>query len=194
MLVLILGLHHLPRRRIPCGFSRTDWRRRLIARLGDGPWKGIYSLVSIAGFILIIWGYGMARQDPVLLWLPPTWLRHVAILLNLDRPHPLRGLCRAGGISEGAAWSSDAPLGQGLGVRASARQRHARRPFSVRRISGLGDRRLCGGPPARPRDGDRARSPARLRNDAIAVVVGFVIWAALLWRVHEWVIGVSPLA
>ena len=40
----------------------------MIARLGDGPWKGIYSLVSIVGFVLIVWGYGMARQDPVLLW------------------------------------------------------------------------------------------------------------------------------
>src|SRR6185295_19937683 len=82
MLVLILGLiiflgAHSVR------IFADDWRRGLIARLGDGPWKGIYSVVSIVGFILIVWGYGMARQNPVLLWESPEWLKHLAIALNL---------------------------------------------------------------------------------------------------------------
>ena len=42
-----------------------------LARLGEGSWKGIYSVVSIASFALIIWGFGLARQQPVLLWNVP---------------------------------------------------------------------------------------------------------------------------
>jgi uncharacterized membrane protein len=57
------------------------WRDRMAARMGEWTWKGLYSLVSVAGFVLIVWGYGLARQDPVVLYSPPAWLRHVAMLL-----------------------------------------------------------------------------------------------------------------
>lgn len=59
------------------------WRARQIARLGDGPWKGIYSLVSIVGLGLIIWGFGMARTDSVVVWNPPASMRHVTALLSV---------------------------------------------------------------------------------------------------------------
>ena len=59
------------------------WRQRSIARLGEGAWKGLYSVLSIAGFALIVWGWGAARQQPVLLWVPPVWTRHLAGLLML---------------------------------------------------------------------------------------------------------------
>src|SRR3954467_9949841 len=82
MLVLILGLivflgAHSVR------MVADSWRRDLIARIGESRWKALYSLVSIVGFVLIVWGYGMARQDPILLWDSPLWLRHLAIGLNL---------------------------------------------------------------------------------------------------------------
>ena len=38
-----------------------------LQRLGEGGWKGLYSVVSLLGFGLILWGYGLARQQPVLL-------------------------------------------------------------------------------------------------------------------------------
>jgi hypothetical protein len=60
-----------------------DWRAAGIQRMGERPWKAIYSLVSIAGFVLIVWGYGLARQAPVDLWSPPAWTRHVTALLTL---------------------------------------------------------------------------------------------------------------
>ena len=60
-----------------------DWRSRTIARLGEGPWKGIYSLVSLAGFVLVVWGYGLARQHPVPLWDPPAWTHQLTALLML---------------------------------------------------------------------------------------------------------------
>jgi len=60
-----------------------DWRSATIARIGEKPWKGLYSLLSIVGFVLIVMGYGAARQSPVVLYAPPMWTRHLAALLTL---------------------------------------------------------------------------------------------------------------
>jgi len=63
------------------GLVAPEWRSRQIARLGERRWKGLYSLVSLAGLILIIWGYGHARATPVVVWSPPAWGGHAAALL-----------------------------------------------------------------------------------------------------------------
>ena len=60
-----------------------DWRSRTRARIGEGPWKGLYSVLSLIGFGLIVWGFGQARQQPVQLWSPPVAMRHLASLLTL---------------------------------------------------------------------------------------------------------------
>ncbi|HWS74920.1 MAG TPA: NnrU family protein [Quisquiliibacterium sp.] len=75
-LLIFLGAHSVR-------IFAEPWRQARIARMGAGAWKGVYSLVSIAGFALIVWGYGMARAVPVELWTPPTWTRHLSSLLNL---------------------------------------------------------------------------------------------------------------
>jgi len=82
MTILILGLL------IFLGVHSTrivadSWRTAQVRRLGEGPWKGIYSLLSLAGFGLIIWGFGLAREQPVVLWTAPVAMRHVASLLTL---------------------------------------------------------------------------------------------------------------
>lgn len=82
MTILILGLL------IFLGVHSTriiadDWRTAQMKRLGEGAWKGLYALLSIAGFGLIIWGFGLARQQSPVLWLPPVGMRHVAALLTL---------------------------------------------------------------------------------------------------------------
>ena len=82
MLVLILGLvlflgPHSVR------IFGEGWRARTIARLGEKPWKGLYSVVSLIGFALIVWGYGLARQQPVLLWTPPVAMKHLNSLFTL---------------------------------------------------------------------------------------------------------------
>jgi uncharacterized membrane protein len=59
-----------------------DWRAAQIARLGPGPWKGIYSLLSVAGLALIVWGYGETRGAAEL-WSGPAWLRHLSSALML---------------------------------------------------------------------------------------------------------------
>src|SRR5690606_1989595 len=56
---------------------------RSIALYGENAWKGVYSVLSIIGFLLIIYGYGLARQAPLPVYLPPPGLRHVTHLLML---------------------------------------------------------------------------------------------------------------
>ena len=59
------------------------WRTAMLERIGEKPWKGLITVVSIAGFALIAIGYGQARLAPVPLWEPPLWTRHLSLLLNL---------------------------------------------------------------------------------------------------------------
>ena len=59
------------------------WRTATLARVGEGRYKGVYTVVSIVGLGLIIYGFGLARQQPVQLWSPPTGMRHLASLLML---------------------------------------------------------------------------------------------------------------
>jgi uncharacterized membrane protein len=75
-LLLFLGAHSTR-------VLAEDWRGRQLARWGEKGWKGAVALVSLAGFILLIWGYGQARQAPVLLWQPPRGMNHLAALLTL---------------------------------------------------------------------------------------------------------------
>lgn len=75
-LILFLGVHSLR-------LFAEGWRSRLIARWGEGLWKGIYSLVSLLGLVLIVRGYGEARQMPEILWVSPLWLRHLTVALTL---------------------------------------------------------------------------------------------------------------
>ncbi len=75
-MLLFLGAHSIR-------IFADGWRALQIQRLGDGPWKGIYSLVSLAGFVLIVWGFGLAREQPVSVWSPPLALNYVAVALVL---------------------------------------------------------------------------------------------------------------
>jgi uncharacterized membrane protein len=75
-LVIFLGVHSIR-------VFADGWRTRQIALRGEKTWKGLYALASILGFVLICWGYGLARVQPVVLWTPPVWTRHLAALLNL---------------------------------------------------------------------------------------------------------------
>lgn len=75
-LLLFLGVHSTR-------IFADGWRSRTRTRMGAGSFKGIYSMLSLAGFVLLVWGYGVARQQPVVLWNPPTGMRHLAALLTL---------------------------------------------------------------------------------------------------------------
>ena len=75
-LVIFLGAHSTR-------IFAEGWRGAQLTRLGEKGWKGLYSVVSLVGFVLLVWGYGVARQDPVPLWTPSIGMRHLASLLTL---------------------------------------------------------------------------------------------------------------
>ena len=60
-----------------------EWRTARIASMGERKWKVAYTVVSLAGFALIAYGYGQARMSPVVLYTPPAWTKHLAALLTL---------------------------------------------------------------------------------------------------------------
>ena len=57
------------------------WRDRMVASMGEWSWKGIYSIVAAIGFFLIVWGYGLVRQESAVIYFPATWLMHLSMLL-----------------------------------------------------------------------------------------------------------------
>jgi uncharacterized membrane protein len=75
-LVLFLGTHST-------SIISWRWRDRTVAQMGEMPFKGVYSLLAIAGLVLIVIGYGQARMEPTWLYQPPAFLRHVTMLLML---------------------------------------------------------------------------------------------------------------
>ena len=75
-LAVFLGMHSIR-------IVADDWRSARIAARGERPWKGFYAVASLVGFALIVWGYSLARQNPVQLWSAPVWSRHASSLLVL---------------------------------------------------------------------------------------------------------------
>jgi uncharacterized membrane protein len=75
-LVIFLGVHSVR-------IVADGWRTRTIASIGEKTFKGAYTVLSLIGFGLIVWGFGQARDMPIQLWLPPTGMRHAAALFNV---------------------------------------------------------------------------------------------------------------
>ncbi len=75
-LLLLLGVHSI-------SIVDAPWRDRVAARLGEPVWQGLYGLAALAGFALIVWGNGLVRAAPTVLYTPPVGLRHVALLLMI---------------------------------------------------------------------------------------------------------------
>jgi uncharacterized membrane protein len=75
-LLIFLGVHSIR-------IFADEWRTARIAAMGVWTWKGIYALVSLAGFGLLVWGYGQVRAQPVELWNPPQWTHQVNTYLML---------------------------------------------------------------------------------------------------------------
>jgi len=75
-LILFLGMHSVR-------IFAENWRLEQIYKRGEKTWQAIFSIISLSGFILIIWGYSEARVVSQILWYPPVWTRHAAALLIL---------------------------------------------------------------------------------------------------------------
>jgi uncharacterized membrane protein len=70
-IIVVLGVHLLP--------TLSDLRETLIARMGENGYKALFSIVSILGFVLIVWGF--AKAPVIQVWSPPDWTRYVAMVL-----------------------------------------------------------------------------------------------------------------
>jgi uncharacterized membrane protein len=183
-LVLFLGMHSVR-------IVADDWRGAQLARLGEGPWKGVYSLLSVVGFAAIVWGYGMARATPVDLWSPPVWTRHVAALLTLPAFVLLAAAYVPGTRIKAAVGH---PMVLGTKVWAFAHLISNGRLADVLLFGGFLAWSIVLYAASRRRD--RRTSVRRVAGsasrDAIAVVAGLVAWAAFAVWLHGMLIGVRP--
>lgn len=75
-LLVFLGTHSLRMG----GDARRDALR---LRFGEAKFKAAYALLSALGLVLVVYGFGLARETPVVLWTPPAGMRHGAFLLML---------------------------------------------------------------------------------------------------------------
>jgi uncharacterized membrane protein len=192
MLLLVLGLA------LFLGVHSTrivaeGWRTSMIHRIGEKPWKGLYSVASIAGFALIVWGYGLARQNPVVLWpQPPVATRHIAALLTL-----VALVLFVAAYVPGNQLKAKLRHPQILGVKLWA--------FGhLIANNTLADVLLFGGfllwavldfRAARKRDRAMATVPTAgtLPRTMVAVVIGAAAWAVFAFWLHARWIGVAPM-
>ena len=75
-LMIFLGVHSVR-------IFADGWRTQMLQRIGEGAYKGVYLLPALLGLGLIIYGFGVARENPVMLWNPPMGMRHAASLLTV---------------------------------------------------------------------------------------------------------------
>jgi uncharacterized membrane protein len=173
------------------GLVAPQWRSQQVARLGEKPWKGLYSLVSLAGLVLIIWGYGHARATPVDVWAPPAWGRHAAALLTV-----------IGFVLIAAAYvprtkikaALGHPMTAGVALWAFA---HLLANGTLRDVVLFGAFLVWALVTFVIRRGRDARAgttypPGSLANDAIAVVAGVVVSVGFALFLHGPLIGVRP--
>lgn len=184
-LLIFLGTHFFTAARGP--------RAALIGQLGEGPYKGLYSLVSLVGIVLIAWGFGRYRAAGYIdVWTPPVWTRHLSLLLvwvafvafaaaylpgRIKRTlkHPMLAAVKIWALSHLLAngdLGSILLFGSILAWAVVARITLKRRKDEVRDHAGP------------------AVEPGGVRNDILALVVGTAAWFVFARWLHPWLIGV----
>lgn len=185
-LILFLGIHTV--RIIAPGF-----RDRMIAERGENAWKGIYTLISLVGFGLIIWGFSIARFSAPIIYTPPLWMTHVTLLFMLVsfillavygmpagkiKPavkHPMLlavKLWAFGHLLANGDLASVLLFGAFLVWAVADR-------ISVKRRA--------------PAGMEPSVKTGPVRNDIAAIVAGLVVYVLFVWKLHEWLFGVAPM-
>lgn len=183
-LFLFLGTHSVR-------IVADDWRTQKIAAIGPLGWKGIYTLWSIAGFVALVWGYGEARQVPVVLYDPPFFMRHIAALLVLVSFVLVAAAYVPGNHIKAAVGH---PMYAGIKLWAFAHLLSNGRLADVVLFGAFLAWSVAGFIAARRRD-RRAGVvyPAGVAAlSALTVVAGFAGWAVFAFWAHRWLIGVGP--
>lgn len=182
-LVLFLGMHSVEI------FSST-LRANAIAAMGERPWKGLYTLLSIVGFLLIIWGYDQARQHPIVLYAPAVWMRHVSALIMLPvfplilaayMPGRIKTALKHPMLAAVKFWALAHLLANGMLADVLL--------FGSFLAWAVADRISFKRRVMRPIH----TAPPSKMNDVIAVVAGLAIYVAFVLWLHRWLFGVSPL-
>jgi uncharacterized membrane protein len=184
-LVVFLGVHSVR-------IVADGWRAHTIKRVGEGPWKGAYTLLSLLGFALIVWGFGQARLAPVVVWQPPVGMRHASALLTL-----IAFVLLAAAYVPGNAIKARLrhPMVLGVKVWALAHLLANGRLagmvlFGAFLVWAVLDFRSA-------RQRDRANPPQPAQTTAVAtgltVLLGAAAWAAFAFWGHLKLIGISPL-
>ena len=181
-MVVFLGVHSI-------SILAPNLRAGTRERLGEGGWKVLYSLVSLAGLVMIVYGFSLARQSPVVLYTPPVWMRHITLLLMLpvfplflasNLPGRIRTATKHPMLAAVKLWAFAHLLANGL----------------------LSDVLLFGGFLAwaiadrislKRRTQSLRILPAGRFNDAIAVVLGLGLYVVFILWAHLRLFGVSPL-
>jgi uncharacterized membrane protein len=179
-LTLFIGAHTI-------SIVNVAWRDGVVGRIGKGPWQGLYSLVALAGFVLIIYGYGLARQDPVFLYVPPMWLRTIALVLMIPvfvlflAPyfpgrikttvrHPMLVATKIWALSHLFANGTLADVVLfGSFIAWAGMDRMSMKRREPRAVPG---------------------APSSKWNDLIALILGLAIYAVFIGGAHLWLIGV----
>lgn len=182
-LVLFFGIHSV-------SIVNDAGRDRVAARMGEWTWKALYALIAGAGLALIVVGYGLARQEPVVLYTPPVGLRHLAMLLMV----PVFPLLLAAYLPGRIKAATGHPMLAATKLWAFA---HLLANGTLADLLLFGsflvwavlDRISMKRREQRPVPGAR---PSRL-NDAVAVIAGLALYAAFVFGLHRWLIGVSPI-
>ena len=183
-LILFLGVHSVR-------IFANDWRSRAIAARGEKFYKGLYTVVSLAGFALIVWGYGLARHNPVAIWNPPRGMNHLAALLMLFSfvllvaayvpRNAIKAKLHHPMILGVKVWALAHLLVNGMLADVVL--------FGAFLVWAVLDFRAAR---KRDREGNVQYAAGTARGTAIAVVVGLVGYAVFALWLHGLVIGVRP--
>ena len=165
-----------------------DQRNSLKARMGEGPYKGIYSLVSLAGLAVMIWGFWSLSSDPSgssVVYEPAQWARHVTMLLVLFGFISLSGFHGKGYLKH---WLRN-PFSIGIvlwsvGHLLSNGMLHDILLFGTFLVLAVLDIVLS---TAR---GKRPGHEPQIRSDMTAVVSGIILYAVFLFGVHPYIFNV----
>ena len=185
-LVVFLGLHSLR-------IVADGWRAALVSQMGAGAFKGAYSVLSLVGFFLIIYGFGVARETPVVLWMPPVGMRHATSLLTLIAFVLLVAAYVPG---NGIKARVHHPMVLGVKTWALAHLLANGQLVHLLLFGGFllwavaDDASLR----ARDRQAGKTYAAGTLGRTVLTVVLGVLAWAVFAFKLHGWLIGIRPLA
>jgi uncharacterized membrane protein len=183
-LILFLGVHSTR------AFAE-GWRTRMVDSWGLNTWKAVYSVLSIAGFVLILMGFGQARHAPVVLWSPPHWTHHITGLLTLAAfvlvvaayvpGNAIKARLGDPMILGVKSWAVGHLISNG--TLADVVLFGSFLAWAVLDFRAARQRRLAaGGPPVVVRSG----------RTGVTVLIGIVAWVVFAFWLHARWIGVSP--